>query len=158
MQIVVCLNFHWLFKCLMKSIMRYLFCTSYPVLKSCGEESSWSSIMHHNPNQHYMQVHIFKFQGGVLRFELDMGVPLEPQNPYPSLKVILAKKGTHFLRFSFKNMLIFQKFRDFRGFHMAKTPTITNLGLSQKSWPMFKDFLGKKRDPCLRISCKKATH
>ena len=23
---------------------------------------------------------------------------------------------------------------------------------------MFKDFLGKKRDPCLRISCKKATH
>ena len=34
--------------------------------------------------------------GGVLRFELDRGVPLEPQNPYPSLRVILAKKGTHF--------------------------------------------------------------
>ena len=33
---------------------------------------------------------------GVLRFELDRGVPLEPQNPYPSLRVILAKKGTHF--------------------------------------------------------------
>ena len=34
--------------------------------------------------------------GGVLRFELDRGVPLEPQNLYPSLRVILAEKGTHF--------------------------------------------------------------
>ena len=34
--------------------------------------------------------------GGVLRFELDRGVPLEPQNPYPSLRVILAEKGAHF--------------------------------------------------------------
>ena len=34
--------------------------------------------------------------GGVLRFELDRGVPLKLQNPYPSLRVILAKKGTHF--------------------------------------------------------------
>ena len=34
--------------------------------------------------------------GGVLRFELDRGVPLEPQNPYPFLRVILAEKGTHF--------------------------------------------------------------
>ena len=33
---------------------------------------------------------------GVLRFELVRGVPLEPQNPYPSLRVILAEKGTHF--------------------------------------------------------------
>ena len=33
---------------------------------------------------------------GVLRFELDRGVPLKPQNPYPSLRVILAEKGTHF--------------------------------------------------------------
>ena len=33
---------------------------------------------------------------GVLRFELDRGVPVEPQNPYPSLRVILAEKGTHF--------------------------------------------------------------
>ena len=41
-------------------------------------------------------VRIPLFPGGVLRFELDRGVPLEPQNPYPSLRVILAKKGTHF--------------------------------------------------------------
>ena len=34
--------------------------------------------------------------GGVLRFELDRGVLPEPQNPYPSLRVILDKKGTHF--------------------------------------------------------------
>ena len=33
---------------------------------------------------------------GVLRFELDRGVSLKPQNPYPSLRVILAEKGTHF--------------------------------------------------------------
>ena len=33
---------------------------------------------------------------GVLRFELDRGVPLQPQNPYPPLRVILVKKGTHF--------------------------------------------------------------
>ena len=33
---------------------------------------------------------------GALRFELDRGVPLEPQNPYLSLRVILAEKGTHF--------------------------------------------------------------
>ena len=33
---------------------------------------------------------------GVLRFKLDRGVPLEPQNPYPFLRVILAEKGTHF--------------------------------------------------------------
>ena len=34
--------------------------------------------------------------GGVLRFELDWGVPLEPQNPYPSLRMIMAEKGTPF--------------------------------------------------------------
>ena len=37
-----------------------------------------------------------KSGGGVLRFDLDRCVPLEPQNPYPSLRVILAEKGTHF--------------------------------------------------------------
>ena len=36
---------------------------------------------------------------GILRFELDRGVPLEPQNPYPSLRVILAERGTHFKGF-----------------------------------------------------------
>ena len=92
---------------------------------------------------------------GVLRFELDRGVPLEAQNPYPSLRVILAEKGTHFKGFFLKNRPIFQKFRDFQSFRHAKTQKVW---LSQKSWPMFKDFLVKKRDPCLRISCKKATH
>ena len=78
--------------------------------------------------------------GGVLRFELDRGVPLEPQNPYPSLRVILAEKGTHFSGFFLKNRPIFQKFPDFGGFRHAKPP---KFGLSQKSWPMFKDFLVK---------------
>ncbi len=33
---------------------------------------------------------------GVLGFDLDGGVPPKPQNPYPFLRVIFAKKGTHF--------------------------------------------------------------
>ena len=32
--------------------------------------------------------------GGVLRFGLDRGVLFKPQKPYPSLRVILAEKGT----------------------------------------------------------------
>ena len=39
---------------------------------------------------------IVSYQGGVLRLELDRGVPLKLQNPYPSLRAILTKKGTHF--------------------------------------------------------------
>ena len=34
--------------------------------------------------------------GGGTQIWVDRGVTLEPQNPYPSLRVILAKKGTHF--------------------------------------------------------------
>ena len=46
----------------------------------------------------YLQENLnwLKSRVGVLRFELDRGVPLEPQNPYPSLRVILTEKGTHF--------------------------------------------------------------
>ena len=33
-----------------------------------------------------VQQKIEMFPGGVLRFELDRGVPLESQNPYPSLR------------------------------------------------------------------------
>ena len=34
--------------------------------------------------------------GGVLRWCLDGGARLKPPNPYPSLRVILAEKGTHY--------------------------------------------------------------
>ena len=34
--------------------------------------------------------------GGVLRCCLDGGARLKPPNPYPSLRVILAEKGTHY--------------------------------------------------------------
>ena len=34
------------------------------------------------------------------RFGLDGGVPLEPQNPYPFVRIILAEKGTIFRIFS----------------------------------------------------------
>ena len=50
--------------------------------------------MLHTKDKHY-QSDPFD-TGGVIRFELDRGVPLEPRNPYPSLRVILAEKGTHF--------------------------------------------------------------
>ena len=92
---------------------------------------------------------------GVLRFELDRGVPLEPQNPYPSLRVNLAKRVPIFMDFPSKIGLFFKNFPIFGVFPWRKPRKSRNLGLSQKSWPMFKDFLGKKRDPCLRISCKK---
>ena len=34
--------------------------------------------------------------GGVLKCCLDGGARLKPPNPYPSLRVILAEKGTHY--------------------------------------------------------------
>ena len=37
---------------------------------------------------------------GVLSFELDRGVPLEPQNPYPSLRMILAERVPNYKDFS----------------------------------------------------------
>ena len=33
---------------------------------------------------------------GVLEFDLDGGVQPKPRNPYPFLRVIFAKEGTHF--------------------------------------------------------------
>ena len=35
-------------------------------------------------------------RGRGLGFDLDGDVPPEPRNPYPFLRVIFAKKGTHF--------------------------------------------------------------
>ena len=45
---------------------------------------------------------------GVLKFVLDRGVPLEPQNPYPSLRVILAKKVHIFKDYPSKIGLFFK--------------------------------------------------
>ena len=74
--------------------------------------------------------------GGVLRFELGRGVPLKNQNPYPSLRVILAEKGTHFQGFFLKNRPILQEFCNLWGFCHAK---FENLGSVRKV------------DTCLRI-------
>ena len=68
---------------------------------------------------------------GALRFGLDRGVPIYP---YPSLKVILAEKGT--IVKDFKNRPIFHKFCDFQGFCHAKAQ---KFGLSQKI-TVIKDF------------------
>ena len=76
--------------------------------------------------------------GEVLRFELDRGVLLGPQNPYPSLRVILAKKGN----FPSKTGIFFKKSAIFRVFAWWKPQKSScNLGLGQGSWPTFKDFL-----------------
>ena len=49
---------------------------------------------------HFATYPVFQTQGGggggVLRFGSDGGVPLKPPNLYPSLRVILAEKGTHY--------------------------------------------------------------
>ena len=37
-----------------------------------------------------------EWNGGVLRFGLDGGVPLEPPKPYPILSVIFEEKNTNF--------------------------------------------------------------
>ena len=74
---------------------------------------------------------------GVLRFELD-GCAARASKPLPIFKGDFGRKGYPFLKnFFLKNRPIFQKFLNF---HHAKT---RKFGLSQKSWPMFKDFLVK---------------
>ena len=71
--------------------------------------------------------------GGVLRFELDRGVPLEPQNPYPSLRVKLAKKVPIFKVFPSKIGLFFKNSAIFGVFAWRKPQKLRNLGLSHKS-------------------------
>ncbi len=74
------------------------------------EENSYVSWHGKNNN---LQVYLGKSVAWarVLGFDLDGGVPPEPQNPYPFLRVIFAKKGTHFLGFFSKYRPIFQNFR-----------------------------------------------
>ena len=64
---------------------------------------------------------------GGLRFELEVGVPLKLQNPYPSLRVILAKEVPIFKDFARKIRpfwAYFSKISRFSGFRMAKTSKI----------------------------------
>ena len=72
---------------------------------------------------------------GGFRFGLGRGVPLEPQNSYPSLRGILAEMCTHCYRFFLKNAPIFYKFSIF--WH-AKTQKFE---FSQEIGLMFKDFI-----------------
>ena len=61
----------------------------------CGKKQN--KTKKNDPLERHIPVYCNKWAPrGVLRFELDRGVPLEPQNPYPSLRVIVAEKGTHF--------------------------------------------------------------
>ena len=83
------------------------------------------------------------------------GCAARASKPIPIFKGDFGQKGYPFLRIFFQKYAYFSKIPRFS---MRKPRKSRNLGLSQKSWPMFKDFLGKKRDPGLRISCKKATH
>ena len=76
-------------------------------------------------------------EGEVPRFGLDGGVPLEPQNPYPSLRVILAEKATIVKDFSWKIGPFFVHFAILGVFTTQKPK---NFGLSKKIRPMFKDF------------------
>ena len=51
----------------------------------------------------------------VLRFGSDGGVPLKPPNPYLSLRVILAEKGTHLIRVFSQENDVFVYFSDKKG-------------------------------------------
>ena len=51
--------------------------------------------LHYSSRADSMGVGVGPGGGGVLRFGSDGGVPLKPPNPYLSLRVILAEKGTH---------------------------------------------------------------
>ena len=78
------------------------------------------------------------------------GCAARASKPLPIFKGDFGRKGYPFLRIFLEKWAHFSKISQFLWFLPC--------GLSQKSWPMFKDFFYKKRDPCLRISCKKATH
>ena len=57
---------------------------------------SGDSTLTHSQEQLIIQESNPRGGGGVLRFGSDGGVPLKPPNPYLSLRVILAEKGTHY--------------------------------------------------------------
>ena len=68
---------------------------------------------------HYYNINMHKnhFLGwGVLRFGLDGGVPLEPQNTFPFLRVIFAEKVTYFQAFFSKYRPMFHIFWVFATF------------------------------------------
>ena len=75
--------------------------------------------------------------GGVLRFGSDGGVPLKPPNPYPSLRVILAEKGTHYW-FLFKKMMFLCTLATKWAKISSIYSKITKVG------GMFRDFFGQK--------------
>ena len=89
------------------------------------------------------------------------GCAAQASKPIPIFKGDFGQKGYPFLRIFVKNKailgLFFQNFVNLGVFAWQKPQKLQTFVLIQKSWPMFKDFFGKKRDPCLRISCKKAT-
>ena len=72
---------------------------------------------------------VYIFIKGVLRFGLDRGVPLELQNPYPSLRVIVAKRVPFVTNFSWKIDPFFTNFVIFQVFTMRKPK---NLGSVRK--------------------------
>ena len=46
--------------------------------------------------EYILLLNVYVCPGGVLRCCLDGGARLTPPNQYPSLRVILAEKGTHY--------------------------------------------------------------
>ena len=85
----------------------------------------------------------------LLRFGSDGGVPLKPPNLYPSLRVILAEKGTHYLGFSFKKMMFLCTLATKWAKISSIYSKITKLhpmfrDFSAKPYPMFRGFFAKK--------------
>ena len=78
--------------------------------------------------------------GGVLRFELDRGVPLEPQKPIPIFKGDFGQKGYPFLMIFLQKFAYFSKISQFSGFSHGENPE------NHIIWGSV-----RKVDPCLRI-------
>ena len=90
--------------------------------------------------------------GGTQNLVPTGGVPLKPPNPYLSLRVILAEKGTPLLRVFSQENCVCVYFSDEKGRkYLVSTAKLQKCGgmfkvfPAQKPYPMFKDFSQKKR-------------
>ena len=87
-------------------------------------------------------------RNGVLRFGLDKGMLLKPQNPCPFWGSFWPKKYL-FLWIFWKHRFIFNNFWVLANKH-------PKIWLSHENWSMFRDSFVEKWDPCFGISCGKS--
>ena len=96
---------------------------------------------------------------GATHIWVGQGCAAWASKPIPIFKGDFGQKGYPFLRIFLQNRPIFFLIPRFSGFSHGENPKNHVVwGSVRKVDTCFKNFLGKKRDSCLRISCKKVTH